>query len=85
MCRKDNLRTKVARIVACKVQEEGRTLPPPIGTLRLSRIFRTAESPPDPDAVPLRQAVLWSLFAIVLVTGLVLYFKYERLVVPLLT
>ncbi len=67
------------------MQEEGRTLPPPFGTLRLSRIFRTAESPTDPDTVPLRQAVLWALFAIVLVIGLVLYFKYERLVVPLLT
>ncbi|MEO7711312.1 MAG: hypothetical protein ABIV10_00150 [Gemmatimonadaceae bacterium] len=53
--------------------------------MRLSRIFRTSESPPDSDTVPLRQAVLWALFAIVLVIGLVLYFKYERLVVPLLT
>ncbi len=67
------------------MQEEGRTLPPPFGTLRLSRIFRTAESPTDPDAVPPRQTVLWMLFAIVLLIGLVLYFKFERLVVPLLT
>lgn len=85
MCRKDNLRAKAARIVACTVQEEGRTFPPPIGQLRLPRIFRTAQSTTNPDAVPLRQVVLWGLFAIALVIGLTLYFKYERLVVPLFT
>jgi hypothetical protein len=53
--------------------------------LRLSRILRQSKSTTDPDAIPLRRALLWLAFGAVLVVGLVLYFKYERLVVPLLT
>jgi hypothetical protein len=57
--------------------------------LRLSRIFRRSEPSADPeenpDAVPLGRALLWGLFGIVLLIGLVLYFKYERVVAPLLT
>jgi hypothetical protein len=52
--------------------------------LRLSRIFRQPEPAPDPDAVPLRRVLVWALVGLVLVAGLVLYFKYERLVAPLL-
>jgi hypothetical protein len=69
------------------VQEEGRTPPPhnrPV--LRLSRIFRRSETTAaDPDAVPLARVLLWGLFGVVLLVGLVLYFKYERVVLPLLT
>jgi hypothetical protein len=53
--------------------------------LRLSRIFRRAEPSANPDAVPLGRALLWGLFGVVLLVGLVLYFKYERVVAPLLT
>jgi hypothetical protein len=53
--------------------------------LRLSRIFRRAETSANPDAVPLGRAILWGVFGIVLLVGLVLYFKYERIVAPLLT
>ena len=53
--------------------------------LRLSRIFRQSETTPDPDGVPLVRVLLWGLFAVVLVVGLVLYFKYERVVMPLLS
>jgi hypothetical protein len=53
--------------------------------LRLSRIFRKTETTTDPDAVPLGRALLWAAFGVVLVLGLILYFKYERVVVPLLT
>jgi hypothetical protein len=54
--------------------------------LRLSRIFRRSETTAtDPDAVPLVRVLLWGLFAAVLLVGLVLYFKYERVVLPLLT
>jgi hypothetical protein len=52
--------------------------------LRLSRIFRRAEPSANPDAAPLGRALLWGLFGIVLVVGLVMYFKYERVVAPLL-
>jgi hypothetical protein len=53
--------------------------------LRLSRIFRRSETTDDPEAVPLGRALLWAVFGVVLLVGLVLYFKYERVVVPLLT
>ena len=67
------------------VQEEGRTTPSHERPLRLSRFLRGQGSTPDPDAVPLRRALLWLLFGAVVIAGLVMYFKYERLVVPLLT
>jgi hypothetical protein len=53
--------------------------------LRLSRIFRRPASAADPDAVPLVRALMWIVFGVVLLVGLVLYFKYERVVLPLLT
>jgi hypothetical protein len=53
--------------------------------LRLSRIFRRSETTADPDAVPLVRVLVWGLFGVVLVVGLVLYFKYERVVMPLLS
>jgi hypothetical protein len=59
------------------------TPPPP--QLRLSRIFRRSETTADPDAVPLVRVLVWGLFGVVLVVGLVLYFKYERVVMPLLS
>jgi hypothetical protein len=53
--------------------------------LRLSRSLRTPEPTTDPDAVSLRRALGWGVLGVVLVVGLVLYFKYERVVIPLLT
>jgi hypothetical protein len=68
------------------VQEEGRIPPPHFpAPLRLSRLFRRSEPTTDPDAVPLGRALWWGLFGLALVVGLVLYFKFERVVVPLLT
>ena len=55
------------------------------GQLRLSRILRQSQSTPHTDAIPLGRALLWLAFGVVLIVGLALYFKYERLVVPLLT
>ena len=69
---------------ACLVQEEGRTSPHHSRPVRLSRILRPSSTPTDPDAVPPRRALLWLAFWVVLLVGLVLYFKYERLIVPLL-
>jgi hypothetical protein len=51
--------------------------------MRLSRIVRQPDSPTDPDAVPLRRMILWIVVGAALVVGVVLYFKYERLLVPL--
>jgi hypothetical protein len=67
------------------VQEEGRTIPSHDRALRLSRIFRGQGSTPDPEAVPLRRTLPWLLLGAAVIAGLVMYFKYERLVVPLLT
>jgi hypothetical protein len=73
-------------MIRCVVQEEGRTSPTHSrSVLRLSRLFRRSETTADPDAVPLGRALLWGLFGIAILVGLVLYFKYERVVVPLLT
>ena len=70
---------------ACVVQEEGRTPPSRHRPLRISRKLRDQGSPPEPEVVSPRRAVLWLLFAAAVIAGLVMYFKYERLVVPLLT
>lgn len=51
--------------------------------MRLSRVVRSPDTPTDPDAVPLRRVILWIIVAAALVVGVVLYFKYERLLVPL--
>ncbi|NUO95331.1 MAG: hypothetical protein HOQ17_13210 [Gemmatimonadaceae bacterium] len=53
--------------------------------MRLSRIFRRSDATADPDAVPLGRALLWALVGVALLLGLVLYFKYERVVLPLLS
>ena len=58
---------------------------PHSGPLRLSRILRQSQATPQSDVIPLSRALLWLAFWVVLLVGLVLYFKYERLVVPLLT
>lgn len=53
--------------------------------MRLSRILRKAETTTDPDAIPVRRALFWVLFGAVLLAGLVLYFKFERVVIPLIS
>jgi hypothetical protein len=67
------------------VQEEGRTFPLNFGPLRLSRIFSQTNTTSDPEAVPPGRALLWLAFGLIVIVGVVLYFKYERLVMPLLT
>ncbi len=39
---------------------------------------------PPEERVPIRRAVLWSIIAIVLAAGVVLYFLYGRAIVPLI-
>jgi hypothetical protein len=53
-------------------------------SVRLSRIVRHPDTPTDADLVPLRRAILWVVVGAALVVGLVLYFKYEPLIQPLL-
>jgi hypothetical protein len=49
--------------------------------MRLSRFLPKWSS--DEDAVSLRRVLLWSAVALSIVIGLVLYFKYERQITPL--
>ena len=52
--------------------------------MRLSRVVRQADTPADAETVPLRRALLWVLVGAALGVGVVLYFKYEPLIQPLL-
>jgi hypothetical protein len=49
--------------------------------VRLSRFIRNPSS--GEDAIPLRRVIVWALVGVVVILGLVLYFRYERLVLPL--
>jgi hypothetical protein len=52
--------------------------------MRLSRVVRQPDTLVDAEIVPLRRALIWVLVGAALVVGLVLYFKYEPLIQPLL-
>jgi hypothetical protein len=51
--------------------------------LRLPRFFRRSDKQHGADFVPRRRVILWALVGLALLTGIVLYFKYEPYVVPL--
>jgi hypothetical protein len=51
--------------------------------MRLSRMFR-ADDESQGDTIPLRRVVFWAAVWIALLVGIVLYFKYARLLTPLL-
>jgi hypothetical protein len=50
--------------------------------LRLSRFLPKASA--DDEPVPLRRVLLWALVGAAIVVGIVLYFKYERQIAPLI-
>jgi len=52
--------------------------------LRLSRIFRTDDGTSFDEAVPLRRTVFWVAVWVVVLVGVILYFRYARLLTPLL-
>jgi hypothetical protein len=52
--------------------------------MRLSRVIRQPDTHAVAEIVPLRRALLWALVGAALVVGLILYFKYEPLIQPLL-
>jgi hypothetical protein len=66
------------------VQEEGPLLTSTLRPLRLSRILRPEESKRLEDTIPLRRTLLWVLVWVGIIVGIVLYFKYGRLLTPLL-
>ncbi|MES2177344.1 MAG: hypothetical protein V4550_05730 [Gemmatimonadota bacterium] len=51
--------------------------------MRISRIFRTDDGSLD-EPIPVRRMLLWALVWIGVLVGVVLYFQYARLLVPLL-
>lgn len=52
--------------------------------MRLSRIFRPDDGTNFEEAVPLRRAIFWVVVWIAVLSGVVLYFRYARLLTPLL-
>ncbi|MEP7002594.1 MAG: hypothetical protein ABI969_19035 [bacterium] len=52
--------------------------------LRLSRILRPEDANYEDERIPLRQVILWVLVWVAMIVGIVLYFKYARLLTPLL-
>ncbi|HVZ77337.1 MAG TPA: hypothetical protein VG818_05105 [Gemmatimonadaceae bacterium] len=51
--------------------------------MRVSRLLRKDEVLPA-EPIPWTRLTLWGVFALVVIAGLVLYFRYERSIVPLL-
>ena len=45
--------------------------------------MRTSDAATEDDAIPVRSVLLWSLVGIVVITGIILYFKYERQLTPI--
>lgn len=66
------------------MQEEGPISSHADGPLRLSRILKPEDTRIIEETVSVRRALFWGVIALILVLGIVLYFKYERLLVPLL-
>ena len=52
--------------------------------MRVSRTERPDESQ-DEQRVPARRAVLWGLIGVAVIVGVVLYFRYERVLAPLVS
>lgn len=77
-----------AELVRPRCKKKAARNPPIHGTLRLSRSHRqqdsTSPSASARDHVPLRRIVLWTVVALAVVLGLVLYFIYEPRVATLL-
>jgi hypothetical protein len=51
--------------------------------MRVSRLYKTQEHL-ETERVPVPRTLLWSVFALVVLAGLVLYFRYERTMAALL-
>ena len=66
------------------MQEEGPGLTPISRPLRLSRILRPEVGQLNEETIPLRRIVMWVLVWVGLLVGVGLYFKYARLLTPLL-
>lgn len=52
--------------------------------MRLSRVLRQQDAEIGDESVTLRRALLWVVVGLAIAVAIVLYFKYARLLVPLL-
>ena len=52
--------------------------------MRLSRIFRPEDGLLLEEAVPIRRTLFWVLVWVVIITGIVLFFRYAPRLSPLL-
>lgn len=66
------------------MQEEGPCFTSISRPLRLSRILRPEDGSNQDETIPLRRVILWVLVWVALLVGVALYFKYARLLTPLL-
>ena len=66
------------------MQEEGPCFTSTSRPLRLSRILRPEDGRNAEESVSVRRALLWVAVWIALLVGIALYFKYARILTPLL-
>ena len=66
------------------MQEEGPCFTPISRSLRLSRILRPEDGINLEETVSFRRAFFWVLVWVGLLVGVALYFRYARLLTPLL-
>lgn len=52
--------------------------------MRLSRVIRQPVDSQEPERVSIRSAILWALVGIAVAGGILLYFRFERYLVPIL-
>ncbi len=52
--------------------------------MRVSGTEQHGETPPE-QRVPIGRAVLWGLIGVAILVGVFLYFRYERILAPLVT
>jgi hypothetical protein len=51
--------------------------------LQRSRIISQSDSTSGDEPVPIRRVLLWSIVAALIVVGIVLYFRFERQLTPI--
>ena len=66
------------------MQEEGPSQPLIIRPLRLSRVLRPDDVKYLNETIPLRRTLFWVAVWVGIFTGVVFYFRYARLLTPLL-
>ena len=52
--------------------------------MRLSRVLKPNDVKYQDEAIPVRRIVIWAIVWIGVLAGIVLYFKYARLLTPML-